>query len=381
MMGTTTMMRRPPSGLLIAMVLLAGCRGAGTGEDVSAPAPSGSAQVTASPSPSASPSALATPAPSPSPSSSTAVTALEDAELAELGVNEVGRIPVIMWHDIGDEDTRYGNSMSTFLAQLQELSDRGYRPISAAELATGRIDLPAGLSPVLLTFDDSYKEHMYFAEDGVTPHPDSVVGILQRMEREDPTWRARAVFSFFWPVPFRETDQDLITAKLRYLVEHGFDLANHTYHHDNLREMTDAEVEQNLAAAEAELAARVGDDYRVRVMTLTQGIWPENRELAMRGSANGFTYEHDFALEVGFMPTRSPHHVEFDPMNVMRVQSYVPEFDLWIDWLDAEPGRRYISDGDPETVAYPEGFAEVAAPRDGMRARPYPEGDAETDAP
>lgn len=304
------------------------------------------------------------PTPSPSPAGPT------DAELADLGVNELGRVLVVEWHQIKERDGRWENSLSTFRAQLRELHDRGYRPISVEEFIEGTFPIPAGTSPVLLTFDDSHKEHFFFAEDGVTPHPDSVVGILQAMEERDPTWRARALFSFYWPVPFRETDRELIERKLRWLVEHDFDLSNHTYTHDNLAKMTDEEVVANLARAEAELA-EVVPDYRVRSITLTQGIWPKNPDLAMAGEWNGFRYDHDIALEVGFMPTRSPHHAGYDPRAVQRVQAWVPELRKWVEWLDAEPGRRLVSDGDPTTVTYPASFRDVAAPRDGFAVRVY----------
>ena len=65
------------------------------------------------------------------------------------------------------------------------------------------------------------------------------------------------------------------------------------------------------------------------------------------------------------MPTRSPHHLEFDPTAVMRVPAHGPwrgddpTWDDWLDWLD-EPDRRFVSDGDPNVVSYPADFAEVA---------------------
>ncbi len=275
------------------------------------------------------------------------------------------------WHEIQDENDRWANRMDTFRAQLAELQARGYRPISLDEFIDGDIDLPAGLSPVLLTFDDSYKEHMFFGPDGVTPDPDSVVGILQAMHAEDPTWRPLATFAFYWPYPFRETDRDLIEAKLRYLASNGFDLSNHTYNHDNLRKMSDDEVVANLARTEAELAGVVGGDYRVRSLTLTQGIWPQNRDLAMAGESEGFAYQHDIALEVGFQPTKSPFHLDYDPRNVQRVQAWLPEFRKWMDWLDEKPGRRYVSDGDPTSVAFPANFADVTGDLRGLTARPF----------
>lgn len=362
---------RASSWVLLAAVLALGAGACSNGASRAAAPPTAASTPTPSPTGAAPQSG---PSGSPSPTGGAtedAEPALADAELAELGVNEIGRVLVVEWHDIGDTDSRWDNSLSTFRAQLRELYDRGYRPVSVEEFATGRFDIPAGTSPVLLTFDDSYRQHFHFAEDGTTPHPDSAVGILEAMEREDPTWRARAVFSFYWPVPFRDTDRDVIERKLRYLVEHGYDLANHTYNHDDLSVLTDEEVQANLAKAESELLAVVGEGYRIKAMTLTQGIWPQNRELAVRGEADGFRYEHDVVFLVGFMPTRSPNHVEYDPTQVQRVQAYVPEFRKWVDWLDAEPGRRFISDGDPGTVTYPADFADVAAPRPGLTVRTY----------
>ncbi|HEX9888815.1 MAG TPA: polysaccharide deacetylase family protein [Nitriliruptorales bacterium] len=370
-------MRPDPSrrgvALLAVVATLAGACADSTGADqIVEPSPTAVA-----PAPSPAPSTQ----PSPSPDNSDVAT-VTDHELGALGVNELGRIPVIEWHKIQDADGRWENSLATFRAQLQELCDRNYRPISIDEFIDATFDVPAGSSPVLLTFDDSYKEHFFFADDGVTPHPDSAVGILQAMEQTCGGWRARASFAFYWPVPFRETDRALIERKLNYLVDNGFDLSNHTYNHDNLRDMTDAQVIESVGRHETELAAVIGHDYRVRSITLTQGIWPVNADLALTGTYEGFTYHHEIAFEVGFMPTRSPHHLEYDPHSVQRVQAWVDEFDKWIAWLDENPTRRFVSDGDPTTVTYPADWADVAEPRPGLEVRTYPvSGSADEAAP
>lgn len=353
------------AGLLTVAALAAAC-----GSPSSTQAPPAASTASESPSPSRTPDGPPSAEPTAAATTTPEVAVLTDAQMAALNVNELGRIPVLEWHEIQDRNDRWANRLDTFRAQLAEVHARGYRPISIAEFIDGDIDLPAGLSPVLLTFDDSYKEHLYFDDDG-EPAADSVVGILQEMHEQDPTWRPLATFAFYWPYPFRETDRDVIEAKLRYLVEHGFDLSNHTYGHDNLREMADDEVVANLARAERELAEVVGPDHRVRSITLTQGVWPANRDLAMAGTADGFTYEHDIALEVGFQPTRSPFHVDYDPRSVQRVQAWLPEFRRWMDWLDEVPGRRWVSDGDPTTVAFPEGFADVVGDLRGLASHGF----------
>ena len=307
--------------------------------------------------------------PSPtSPPSPSEVADLDDTDLRRMDVNELGRVLVLEYHDISDSAGRWQTSRATFEAQLQELYDRGYRPITTEEFAAGTFPIPAGTSPVLLTFDDSFASHFAFGPDGKTPAPDSVVGILERFAREHDDWRATAVFYVYWPVPFR--DSATVDAKIAYLAEHGFEIGNHSYQHENLAEMDAAGVQESLGRLQA-VVEEIVPGYRLRSLALPFGVFPEDRSLAVRGSWQGTGYEHDLILMVGFMPTRSPHHVDFDPLDVQRVQAHVPEFRTWVDWLSAEPGRRFVSDGDPDTVTYPSAFADVAQPRPGFEVRTY----------
>lgn len=306
-----------------------------------------------------------TPEPEPEPEE----PALSDEELAELGVNEVGRVLVMEWHEIGDQDGRWSNSRETFRAQIAELYERGYRPVTTEEFIDGSFPIPAGTTPVLLTLDDSYKSHLWFGDDG-RPHPDSVVGMLEAFSAEHPDWRATAAFYIYWPVPFRETDRELIEEKIRWLTDNGYEIGNHTYGHDDMSELDADGVQETLGKAQAEIE-KIVPGYRLRTLSLTFGIWPQDRDLAVSGAHDGTSYEHDLVLLVGFMPTRSPHHVEYDPTQVQRVQAYVPEFRKWVDWMDDAPGRRFISDGDPDVVTFPETYADVASPRAGSEARTY----------
>ena len=306
---------------------------------------------------------------------------LSEQELQDMQVNELGRVLVAEWHEIQDTTADYKTSLARFKEQLRDLYDRGYRPISVDEFITGSFPIPAGTSPVLLTFDDSYKEHLFLGEDG-QPHPDSVVGILQAMEREDPTWRARAVFAYYWPYPFRETDPDVIATKIRYLVDNDFDLSNHSHTHDNLAQLPPNEVVANLAASQRKLAEIV-PGYAPRTLTLPFGMFPEDERLVVTGTDGDTTYNHELVFLVGWMPTRSPHHVDFDPVKVFRVPAHGPwgpddpDWDGWLEWLDEEPGRRFVSDGDPDTVTFPDNFAEVFSPRLGLTERTYPAAVAE----
>src|SRR5437868_3550137 len=56
--------------------------------------------------------------------------------------NRLGRVPILEYHLVGDKDSRWGRSRERFRRDLQLLYDRGYRPITVAQLVDGDIDIP-----------------------------------------------------------------------------------------------------------------------------------------------------------------------------------------------------------------------------------------------
>jgi len=96
--------------------------------------------------------------------------------------------------------------------------------------------------------------------------------------------------------------------------------------------------------------------YRIRSFALPLGVWPKNRPLAWQGqwtdpkTGKTVSYKHDAVLEVAGGPARSPHDPQFNGHSIPRVQVYVNELQRTLDELDRN-GTRYVSDGDPNTVA------------------------------
>src|SRR5262245_21711020 len=89
-------------------------------------------------------SASAPPAPAPAP-----------VDPAQVQANELGRIPVLMYHRVvGTPASVYDRTPDDFRAELERLARENYVPVTTADLAAGRIDIPAGTHPVVLTFDD-----------------------------------------------------------------------------------------------------------------------------------------------------------------------------------------------------------------------------------
>jgi peptidoglycan/xylan/chitin deacetylase (PgdA/CDA1 family) len=284
---------------------------------------------------------------------------LSDEQLAALGVNELGRVVVGEWHIIGDVDREYRTSRETFRAQLQDLYDRGYRPVTQAEFLAGTFPIPAGTAPIVLTFDDSTRGQFDLDDDG-EPVPDTAVGIIEAFAAEHPDWRATAVFAFNFPEPFGDAGY---AEKLRWLIDNGYELSNHSVSHTNLGSLSSDEVVANLAENQARLH-EVVPDAPVPSLTLPFGAHAQNLAVERAGTADGTTYLHELVYLVGAYPSRSPHDAGFDPMAVQRVPAHAvvgtgPE---WFgDRLDDlyEPGARFVSDGDPATVTYPASAADL----------------------
>ncbi len=70
--------------------------------------------------------------------------------------DELGAVPVLMYHQIVARPAgNYDQTPAQFRGQLEQLYAHHFRTITAAALAAGQVDLPAGTSPIVLSFDDS----------------------------------------------------------------------------------------------------------------------------------------------------------------------------------------------------------------------------------
>lgn len=281
--------------------------------------------------------------------------------------NELGRIPVLEYHLIGDKEGRWEREHGQFRKDLELLYARGYRPISAAEYVDGRIDLPRGLSPVVFTFDDaSPGQFRYIERNGqLEIDPTSAVGIWLAFGKQHHDWKNKAVWcmlsgaeagrSFFGNKDIEGQKTEWRHRKVKFLADQGFELCNHTLWHAQLSKYPDAFVQEQIARLQLAVDSAV-PGYRIRTFALPLGVWPKNRALAEKGSwtdprtGKTTTYDHDVILEVAGGPARSPHDPKFNGLSTNRVQVYLNELPRTLDYLD-KSGTRYVSDGNPNTVA------------------------------
>ncbi|HET8653624.1 MAG TPA: putative glycoside hydrolase [Gaiellaceae bacterium] len=296
------------------------------------------------------------------------------AKAAAVRANELGEVPVLMYHQIrADGGGDYDLTPAEFRAELERLWREDYRPVRAIDLVTGDLDVPAGKSPVVLTFDDSTKEQLALDADGEIKR-DTAIGIMLDFARTHPDFKLAGTF-----YPNREPFAGVREGPrlLRWLAEHGFELGNHTKDHIPLNQMGAAEARKQLALG-LKLITDAVPQARVRTVALPLGAWPAPRSIAWRGVWGSQRYAHDGVFLVGAEPAASPFARDFEPHAIPRIRTTPrnapsPEYgsSWWLDQLRRNPGRRYVSDGDAETVAFPRRLSGSLAPGFRERARPY----------
>ncbi len=295
--------------------------------------------------------------------------------------NEEGHIPILEYHLFGAGDTRWQRDTASFRRDLELLYERGYRPVTVSDLTARRLDLPAGLSPVVITFDDaSPSQFRYLPEgDSLVVDPASAVGIWLEFRRSHPGWADRATFcllsnaeagrSFFGNRGIEGQKTEWRYRKLRFLAERGFELCDHTLWHANLAKYDDETVQEQIARGQMAIDSAV-PGYRVRTIALPLGAWPKDRELAVRGAwtdpktGRVVRYAFDSVLLVAGNPVPSPYTQEFDPLHLTRIQVTADDLEKALDRLDRS-GERYVSDGRASVVAR----APKRDPRRGPRPR------------
>ena len=293
---------------------------------------------------------------------------LTDADKARIP-NELGRIPVVEYHLIDTADGRYARERGRFARDLKLIYDRGYRPVSISQLLDRKIDLPRGLSPVVFVFDDaSPSQFRYIEKNGqLEIDPTSGIGIWNKFRETHPDWSNKAVFcmlsgaaagrSLFGDKGIEGQKSEWRFKKVQYLRDQGFELCNHTLWHANLAKYPDAVVQEQIARGQMAIDSAL-PGYKVRTFALPLGVWPKNRALAKSGSWTDpktkkvATYNNEAILEVSGGPTVSPHDPAFNPLSIKRIEIFGNQLEQTLDQLDKR-GTRYVSDGDPNTVAKP----------------------------
>lgn len=168
-----------------------------------------------------------------------AASSAAPVQQVEMAVPEKG-IPVLMYHMIGDiKDNDAVLAESHLREQMQYLKDHDYHPISLEQLYDYVAhDKPVPVRPVVLTFDDGYKD---------------TYTIVMPMMKE---YGFKAVVF----IPTYDADQGtrLTWQEIKAMKDSGMEIASHSYHHERLSSKSTADMENEIAMSQKELKDQLG---------------------------------------------------------------------------------------------------------------------------
>ena len=301
---------------------------------------------------------------------------LDKEKLAQDNINELGRVPVMMYHGIVNKKSSetsytggnvdkdgYNRTVEAFKEDLEFYYQNGYRMIRAIDYVNGIIDVPYGKSPIVLTFDDGNTNNIKvngISEDGeIIIDENSAVGVLESFKKKYPDFNVTATF-FVNGSLFQQSEYN--EKILKWLVENGYDIGNHTKTHVNFSNASTNESEEEVGFVYNKLDAIIPDKY-VKLVALPFGS-PYKKTHAnfshiINSNYNGINYETVSTFRVGWMPDYSPFSKDFDKEFIMRVRAYDNngvDFDIDASFRILEKNR-YVSDGNVDTIVIKESDA------------------------
>ncbi|HEV7991096.1 MAG TPA: polysaccharide deacetylase family protein [Gemmatimonadaceae bacterium] len=278
--------------------------------------------------------------------------------------NPQGKIPVLEYHVIGgDKNTLYTRTAASYRADLETAYKLGFRPITISQVLDKDFrDVPAGMSPVVVVFDDaSDSQFRYLERNGkLEIDPTSAVGIWLDFAKSHPGWKNRGVFcmlnggaaghNFFGDNPkWGGQKKEWRFQKVKWLADQGFELCDHTLWHAKLSQYPDAVVQEQIARNAMGIDSAV-PGYKIRTMALPYGLWPKNRPLAWQGSwtdpktKQTHSYKFDAVLEVAGGPAKSPYDPQFNAKSINRIEAIGDDIQKQLERL-VKSGARFVPPG------------------------------------
>lgn len=287
-------------------------------------------------------------------------------DLSKVKPNEAGRIMVVMFHNFvetyksGDKD--YTTTFKAFGELLDTLYESGYRLTSLNDYINNDIKTAAGYKPMVFTFDDGTAGQFSLVEENgiLTADRQCAVGIMEEFNKTHPDFGLEGTF-FVNLGDNTFAGKGTLSERLKYLIDKGFEIGNHTYTHINLKKTKDAATVQKEIGENQKKMYELVSGYKFNAFSLPYGLpTKELQQFVIKGEYDGVEYENHGIMEVGWDPALSPVNVKFNPLSIHRVRAsgIVPvDADLaW--WLKQEKkDSQYVSDGNPETITVPEAKA------------------------
>ena len=262
-------------------------------------------------------------------------------EYKQAGINELNSVPILMYHRIykmKNSETKYkgGNvdkdgynrTSEAFEADLRSFYEQGYRMMRLTDFVDGNIAVPFGYSPLILTFDDGIRDVVLegWNDDGSPKFDDGcAIAILEKIKAEYPDYNVTATFflncSLFCNK--EEDDKKLLKCQLLESIIPGQYV--------------------NIVALPYGSPEKISDDK------------PQYQKI-LSGTYEGMNYTTKATLLCAWTRSYSPFVRDYNKTAIRRIRAYDNDgvyWDIQDNFKQLNNGKRYISDGDPDTIVYP----------------------------
>lgn len=298
---------------------------------------------------------------------------LDKDKLASDGINELGKVPIMMYHGIREKTSNstgivggnvdkdgYNRTPEAFREDLEFYYENGYEMIRLDDYINGIVKASYGKSPIILTFDDGNEDNIKVTglddKGNIIIDKNSAVGILEEFKKKHPDTNVTATFFVNGGIFNQSEYNDKI---LKWMVENGYDIGNHTQTHLDIKKSSGDRVQKEIAYVYDELEKVIPGKY-VKIIALPFGSpyvkTHDNFKYVLSTSYNGKTYETEAALRVGWEPEVSCFDKDFDKTFLKRCRAYDnngKEFDIDMVFNMLKKSK-YISDGNPDTIVIKE---------------------------
>lgn len=261
---------------------------------------------------------------------------------------EKPQIPILNFHRFTprliDQETGTLMQLTKFKTIIQGLHDAGYSLISVRDYLDGRIVVPEGRKPLIMSIDDAYFANQLALNEDGTPSDQSGVGWLYEFAQENPDFGFQvAMFANFgdkyygnvWREDWwylGEGWEDDFARTIVWGMEHNVMPYNHLWRHPDLEQLADKDILMQAQKNDAYLRGylqRAGRGDLIaqldNLIALPYGKWPRYesgvKTLLSYIDPEGKALEAVFEAGYEYKPVmaRSPFDEEFDAFHIPRM--------------------------------------------------------------
>jgi len=228
--------------------------------------------------------------------------------------------------------------LADFEQQLGMLYDAGFSLVTLEDWMAGKIRVPEGRRPLILSMDDVYFNNQIRLDETGTPRLDTGIGILWAFYQEHPDFGcSAALFANLGDKLYADPDESTWEMELAeaivWGIEHDIKPYNHFYTHPQLNITSGGnilwEAEQNdrylrdllTLAKREDLFPKLGN-----ILALTYGVWPKVQNIPVM-----LSYQNPEGLPVQAV-------MEIDPISL---EKYLPP--PWAESYDLVRMPRHVA--------------------------------------